>query len=65
MNGPTDTIANRGAYKHFAEQYGLRFFRVMAELYDLTRQRPSIGAWTSRSSGSSQMVISSRREDRI
>ncbi len=33
--GPNRYVANRGAYTYFAEQYGLRFFRVMADLYDL------------------------------
>jgi Permuted papain-like amidase enzyme, YaeF/YiiX, C92 family len=46
--GPNRYIANRGAYLLFSQEYGLRFFRVMAELYEhltaLHRQRVDVAS---------------------
>lgn len=46
--GPNRYVVNRGGYLHFSRQYDLRFFRVMAELYEhlaeLHRQRLDVAA---------------------
>lgn len=46
--GPNRYIANRGAYLLFSREHGLRFFKVMAELYEhltaLHRQRVDVAS---------------------